>query len=136
MMKKATTMRNSNNRVNYEKLVDLLNNSISTMKTKNYSIDKILNEIHKVILEKISLRPGDIQNHISRNMIRYYDNIATDKVTPMQILILVERLLEYRTDTSYRKQICNVFTIIEYWKNPKKYDSFKQNWTDIMKKTK
>lgn len=125
-----------NYRVNYEKLVDLLNNYIMLQKTKGTSITNIINGVKENIDNTVLRSKEDYEKHLNGKTISLLENLVPTDVTPNQILILIERFLEYRTDTSDFRRIQNVFTLIEYWKDPDKVTSFNTNWKQVMKKTK
>lgn len=80
------------------------------------------------------MKSEDFNSFISIKMINTYDIFSKNMdVTEEQILQLIQKCLQYNPETTYKRQICNVFTIIEYWKNPNKFDALKQNWKSLMK---
>ena len=122
-------------RIKYDKLIEILENHIQVSKLKDIPASTIIDQVHKKLLDTIILRPEDFGNYISVTMIKAYDNINGDNpVAPEQIIQLVQKCLKYNPYVSYRKQICNVFTLIEYWKNSQKFEYIKQNWNSLMKK--
>lgn len=126
----------NNNRVNYAKLVDLLNSYIKIQKVKGKNIIDIINGIKENIDNEVIRKQEDYNKHLNTKTISLLENLVPTNVTPNQILMLIERFLEYRTDTSDFRRIQNVFTLIEYWKDPHKVSTFGTNWKNIMGKTK
>lgn len=121
-----------NDKINYERLVDNINNEIMFMTTKNYSFSKRLKTIQEMLKHDLSSSLTLYYKHISLKMIRSIDNF-TKKLKEETVYALVVKALEYTSETSYRQKCVNAFTIIEYFYNPNKFDNLKQNWKALMK---
>ena len=111
-------IKNNNPRVSYSKLVDSINNYIDIQTIKNVNASKIIDGVHNKIIEQINISNDWKQKHINFQTVELLEKLVPKNVTPFQILTLIKRFLEYRSDTSYFRAIQNVYTLIEYYKNP------------------
>lgn len=125
-------IKNNNPRVSYSKLVDSINNYIDIQTIKNVNASKIIDGVHNKIIEQINISNDWKQKHINFQTVELLEKLVPKNVTPFQILTLIKRFLEYRSDTSYFRAIQNVYTLIEYYKNPDYTKNASVNWKKIM----
>lgn len=127
--------RHRENRINYETLCDNLLHSISIMETKNYSTEKIINNISNVLNEKLITKTGDFEKYLSPKMMRMIDRF-TDKLSAVQTLSLIKKAIDYDRETSYFQKVKNTFTIIAYYLEGDALDQYKTDYKSLMQKDK
>lgn len=124
--------KSNNNRVNYNMLVDSINNWLVIQETKNKDVENILEELDKNLCNKLQIVPNWKEKHLNTNTIILLEKLVPKDVTLQQIYVLTKRFLEYRTDTTDFRRIQNVYTLLRYYKNPEELQNFATNWKDIM----
>lgn len=127
-------IRKNNSRVNYNQLVDLLNNYMDIQETKNRKINDILVDIKSNLDDRLCVVQDWKTKHINIKTVTLLERLVPEDVTPQQVYTLLRRFLEYRMDGSSFHKIQNVYTLLRYYENPKDVQLLATNWKQIMNK--
>ena len=125
-----------NNRVNYSKLVDLLNNWLDIQESKNKNIKSILTELNKNLEDKLCIIPNWEEKHINTKTVSLLESLVPDTVSPQMVYVLLRRFLEPRMDSTDFRKIQNIYTLLRYYENPKEVQLLATNWKKLMSKQK
>ena len=130
------SMRKNNGKVNYERLVGLLSNEIMYAEARNATIDKILTMLYEELEDKLAISEDWMAAHINTKTISLLEKYKLEDKTEKEVYVLAKKFIEYNNETSDFRKIQDIFTLLQYWKNPVKTQNFGTNWKDIMSRKK
>jgi len=126
----------NNGKVSYTKLVDLLSNQIMYAEARNATINKILNMLYEELVDKLSVSKDWKEVHISAKTISLLERYNLESKSDKDVYLLAKKFIEYNNETSDFRKVQDIFTLLEYWKNPIEMQNLSPDWKDIMSRKK
>lgn len=109
-------------RLNYEKMVDSMTSIIEDCESRNYVNRKILEEVREYLASNLLSRPKDYYNYISKQTLRLLEKYPS--FDDEKAVVYIKSVLKYNSDITYRTQALTVFTFLESYFNPGKFDDY------------
>lgn len=120
--------KKKNNRPNYEKIADTTLEIIADRKARKRPVSIILDEVRVYLTSSLVFKATDYDKCISIPMLRMLEKYSD--FTIEKSLQYIEQVLQYNQDLTYRTQVLQAFTFLEYQNDP---DKFKDSALDIRK---
>lgn len=126
----------SKDRINYEKMCDDILFKLDIDKTKNKNIESTLEDIRESLISSFLVNDKNYGKLINTKLVNNIDRFRHNDVTPNSTELFIREALKYDSDTSYKKQLLNVFTMLEYLHDKEKVISYSISIRQIMEQEK
>ena len=128
--------RKNNGKVNYENLVDLIFDLIKYEEAKCKHPKDILERMYLMLTDRLSISKDRRLNHINSKTISLLEKFDVEHANDVKIYGIARKFIEYNYETTAFRKIQDLFTLLEYWKNPIELQNLGINWKDIMSRKK
>lgn len=126
----------SKDRINYEKMCDDILFKLDIDKIKNKNIESTLEDIRESLISSFLINDKNYGELINAKLVNNIDRFKHNEVTPIGVEVFIREALKYDSDVSYKKQLLNVFTMLEYLINKEKVISASISISQLMKQEK
>lgn len=122
-----------NKKIAYDTLIDNILFRIDIGRTKGTPNEKILEEVRDILASNLISKPEQYESALSKPMMKALTKNYVNFV-PNTLLVSIVNCLKYNPEVTYRKQLSDAFTMIEWYFNRQKVEMAATNWKDIMSK--